>query len=115
MSTLFASFLGYNPMSTLLGPHVLNSLPPGQAATITGRSFFPQLISAPFHTALHLRVHVRDHRLPRRRGRLAAARRQVRARDRGEDGSDEHVVPVVVVDPISDETSIMSDALEAEA
>src|SRR5262249_32079879 len=40
VATLFASFLGYNPMSTLLGPHVLDSLPAGQAQTLTGRSFF---------------------------------------------------------------------------
>src|ERR1700756_856478 len=52
VATLFASFLGYNPMQTLLGPHVLHSLSAGQAHTITGRSFFPQLISGPFHTAL---------------------------------------------------------------
>jgi hypothetical protein len=49
---LFASFLGYNPMATLLGPQTLHALPAGQASTITGRSFFPQLISGPFHTAL---------------------------------------------------------------
>ena len=52
VATLFASFLGYNPMATLLGPHVLHSLPAGQANVLTGRSFFPQLISGPFHTAL---------------------------------------------------------------
>jgi MFS family permease len=52
VATLFASFLGYNPMQTLLGPDVLNSLPAGQAAQLTGRSFFPNLISPPFHSAL---------------------------------------------------------------
>jgi hypothetical protein len=52
VATLFASFLGYNPMSTLLGPQVLANLPAGQAQTLTGRSFFPQLISGPFHSAL---------------------------------------------------------------
>ena len=52
VATLFASFLGYNPMSTLLGPHVLHGLPAGQAHALTGRSFFPHLISGPFHTAL---------------------------------------------------------------
>jgi MFS family permease len=52
VATLFASFLGYNPMATLLGPQSLHALPAGQAHQITGRSFFPQLISAPFHTAL---------------------------------------------------------------
>jgi MFS family permease len=52
VATLFASFLGYNPMATLLGPHVLQGLPAAQAHTITGRSFFPHLIAGPFHTAL---------------------------------------------------------------
>jgi hypothetical protein len=52
VATLFSSFLGYNPMATLLGPHVLHGLPPGQAHALTGRSFFPHLISGPFHTAL---------------------------------------------------------------
>jgi MFS family permease len=52
VATLFASFLGYNPMATLLGPAALHALPAGQAAQITGRSFFPALISNPFHTAL---------------------------------------------------------------
>jgi hypothetical protein len=52
VATLFASLLGYNPMATLLGPGVLHGLPQGQAAELTGRSFFPNLISGPFHTAL---------------------------------------------------------------
>jgi hypothetical protein len=52
VATLFASFLGYNPMQTLLGPGVLKGLPAGQAHQLTGRSFFPHLISGPFHTAL---------------------------------------------------------------
>jgi len=52
VATLFASFLGYNPIRTLVGPHVLHGLPAGQAATLTGRRFFPHLISGPFHTAL---------------------------------------------------------------
>ncbi|HKB92657.1 MAG TPA: MFS transporter [Gaiellaceae bacterium] len=52
VATLFASFLGYNPMQTLLGPHVLHHLPAGQSAALTGRQFFPHLISSPFHTAL---------------------------------------------------------------
>jgi hypothetical protein len=52
VATLFASFLGYNPIKTLLGPDVLGGLPPAQAHALTGRSFFPHLISGPFHTAL---------------------------------------------------------------
>jgi hypothetical protein len=39
-------------MATLLGPHVLAGLPAAQAHALTGRTFFPQLISGPFHTAL---------------------------------------------------------------
>jgi MFS family permease len=50
-STLFAAFLGYNPMQTLLGP-VLGHLPHANAAYLTGRSFFPHLISGPFMDGL---------------------------------------------------------------
>jgi MFS family permease len=52
VATLFASFLGYNPMATLLGPHTLHALPAAQAQQLTGRTFFPHLIAGPFHTAL---------------------------------------------------------------
>jgi MFS family permease len=52
VATLFAAFLGYNPVKTLLGPHVLHRLSPANAHTLTGRGFFPHLISSPFHTAL---------------------------------------------------------------
>jgi MFS family permease len=53
VSVLFAAFLGYNPARSLLGPHVLAKLPPHDAATIAGRSFFPKLIAGPFHSGLH--------------------------------------------------------------
>jgi MFS family permease len=49
---LFAAFLGYNPLGTLIPSGVLNSLPAAQAATITSRSFFPQLIDGAFHHGL---------------------------------------------------------------
>jgi MFS family permease len=52
VATLFSSFLGYNPMATLLGPHVLAGLPAAQSHALTGRNFFPHLISSPFHSAL---------------------------------------------------------------
>ena len=53
VGSLFAAFLGYNPVRTLLGPTgVLRHLPPGHAATLTGKRFFPQLISQPFHHGL---------------------------------------------------------------
>jgi EmrB/QacA subfamily drug resistance transporter len=49
---LFAAFLGYNPLGTLIPGSVLNSLPPQQAATITSRAFFPQLIDTAFRHGL---------------------------------------------------------------
>lgn len=52
VGTLFAAFLGYNPIGELLGPQVLAALPPGNAARLTGLEFFPQLIAEPFHSGL---------------------------------------------------------------
>jgi MFS family permease len=52
VGSLFAAFLGYNPIAALLGPTTLHALPAGQAAALTGKSFFPQLISGPFHDGL---------------------------------------------------------------
>ncbi|HEU4978642.1 MAG TPA: MFS transporter [Solirubrobacteraceae bacterium] len=52
VSILFAAFLGYNPMQHLLGPHALAALPAADRAAVTGRTFFPQLISAPFRSGL---------------------------------------------------------------
>jgi MFS family permease len=54
VTTLFATFLGYNPMADLLGHHVLASLPAAQASQLTGHTFFPHLITEPFASALHL-------------------------------------------------------------
>jgi MFS family permease len=53
VGSLFASFLGYNPIQTLLAPFgTLDTLPPHNAAELTGKTFFPHLISAPFHDGL---------------------------------------------------------------
>jgi hypothetical protein len=52
VGVLFAAFLGYNPMQQLLGGKVLSSLPAHNAATLTGHSFFPNLISGPFQHGL---------------------------------------------------------------
>jgi MFS family permease len=52
VGTLFAAFLGYNPIRSLLGPQLLGQLPPANAATLTGREFFPHLVSGPFHDGL---------------------------------------------------------------
>jgi MFS family permease len=52
VGTLFAAFLGYNPIQELLGPRILGALPAANAHTLTGRQFFPHLISGPFHDGL---------------------------------------------------------------
>ncbi|AFM16258.1 arabinose efflux permease family protein [Mycolicibacterium chubuense NBB4] len=53
VSTLFAAVLGVNPLEHLLEPSgVLTQLPPGNRDAITGREFFPHLISGPFHHGL---------------------------------------------------------------
>jgi MFS family permease len=53
VSILFAAFLGYNPIQHLLGPQLISHLPHVQQVALTGRSFFPHLISAPFRSGLH--------------------------------------------------------------
>jgi MFS family permease len=53
VSTMFAALLGYNPVRNLLEPSgVLSRLPPHNVAVLTGRQFFPHVISAPFHHGL---------------------------------------------------------------
>jgi MFS family permease len=53
VGSLFAAFLGYNPIRQLLAPTgVLARLPSASVARLTGKSFFPQLISQPFHHGL---------------------------------------------------------------
>jgi MFS family permease len=53
VSTVFAALLGYNPVQHLLQPSgVLAALPHRSVAVLTGRQFFPHLISSPFHHGL---------------------------------------------------------------
>ena len=53
VSSLFASVLGVNPIGHLLAPTgVLARLPAASRAELTGREFFPSLLSGPFHTGL---------------------------------------------------------------
>ncbi|HZD89687.1 MAG TPA: MFS transporter, partial [Pseudolabrys sp.] len=52
VASLFAAFLGYNPMSQLIPPATLAALPAGKAALITGKAFFPKLMAAPFMEGL---------------------------------------------------------------
>ena len=53
VSILFSAFLGYNPVEHLIGAHALGALSPANHALVTGRSFFPHLISSPFSSGLH--------------------------------------------------------------
>ncbi|WP_257918738.1 MFS transporter [Amycolatopsis iheyensis] len=52
VSTLFAAFLGSNPVGHLLGPDVLAGLAPADRSALTGGEFFPRLVSGPFHHGL---------------------------------------------------------------
>jgi MFS family permease len=54
VGSLFAAFLGYNPMAKLVPADTLAKLTPQQSATITGKEFFPKLISAPFMDGLRI-------------------------------------------------------------
>ena len=54
VGSLFAAFLGYNPMATLIPANVLATLPAGTQTTILSNSFFPQLLSAPFLDGLRV-------------------------------------------------------------
>jgi len=50
---LFAAFLGYKPMKTVLGPK-LTTLSASAQANVTGRSFFRRLISSAFMHGLRI-------------------------------------------------------------
>jgi MFS family permease len=51
IGVLFAAFLGYNPMQQMLGP-LLGHLPASHVAYLTGRDFFPNVITHPFHSGI---------------------------------------------------------------
>jgi MFS family permease len=51
LGVLFAAFLGFNPMKSLLGS-LSGHLPAANVTVMTGHSFFPQLITQPFHDGL---------------------------------------------------------------
>jgi hypothetical protein len=52
VGSLFAAFLGYNPIAELLEPSGALQDPGVNADVLTGKTFFPQLITEPFHTGL---------------------------------------------------------------
>jgi len=52
-AALFAAFLGYNPIGSLIPPQTLSALPPTTQAFLTGNTFFPTAIAPAFMSALH--------------------------------------------------------------
>ncbi|BCJ35248.1 MFS transporter [Actinocatenispora thailandica] len=52
VGSLFAAFLGYNPIRSLVPPSVLHQLTQHQQDTLLGKEFFPHLISGPVHQGL---------------------------------------------------------------
>jgi MFS family permease len=53
VSTLFAAFLGYNPIQHLVGASTLSHLDASQRTALLGHGFFPALITGPFRAGLH--------------------------------------------------------------
>ena len=87
VSTLFSALLGYNPVKSLLAPSgVLAKLPPHNAAVLTGKQFFPHLISGPFHHGLVIVFSAAIAMSRHRRADLAAARQAVLLRRAGDCG-----------------------------
>jgi MFS family permease len=54
VGSLFAAFLGYNPMEVLLGHAELAQLPHAAAANLTSRGYFPHLIAPAFSRGLDM-------------------------------------------------------------
>jgi hypothetical protein len=52
VGSLFAAFLGYNPIAELLAPHDALNQPGVNAEVLTGKTFFPNMIIEPFHSGL---------------------------------------------------------------
>ena len=52
VGSLFAAFLGYNPIAELLAPSGALQQPGVNADVLTGETFFPHLITEPFHSGL---------------------------------------------------------------
>jgi len=54
VASLFAAFLGYNPMGQLIPADALHALSAAQQATVTGKEFFPSLLSGPFMVGIKI-------------------------------------------------------------
>jgi MFS family permease len=54
VAALFAAFLGYDPVQTLLGPHAFAALSPAQQAAVSSHTFFPHVIGGAFMSGIIL-------------------------------------------------------------
>lgn len=54
VATLFSSFLGYNPLEQLLGSQAHAGVTADQWHLLTGKGFFPSLLTSPFHHGLFI-------------------------------------------------------------
>lgn len=52
VGSLFAAFLGYNPIAEILAPYHALAQPGVNVDVLTGQTFFPELITGPFHSGL---------------------------------------------------------------
>jgi hypothetical protein len=52
VASLFAAFLGYNPMGELIPADILAAMPAANVAALTGHEFFPGLMAGPFKHGL---------------------------------------------------------------
>ena len=55
---LFAAFLGYNPMGSLIPPEVLAHLPAAVKAQVLGKEFFPRTIAPAFMASLRVAFYI---------------------------------------------------------
>ena len=54
VGTLFSSFLGFNPLKSLLVSQSATHVSHTQWLTLTGKRFFPDLLQSPFHHGLEI-------------------------------------------------------------
>ena len=58
IGVLFAAFLGYNPMQSLVPPAVAHHLSAHAQSILFGKTFFPHLILPAFVSGLHLAFYI---------------------------------------------------------
>ncbi|MDR0284091.1 MAG: MFS transporter [Propionibacteriaceae bacterium] len=57
-AALFAAFLGYNPLGSLMSADVMASLPAATQQTLLGTTFFPEVIAPAVTSALHIAFYI---------------------------------------------------------